>query len=62
MLIPLRDTCKRRTVLCVDVFVCCVWMSFTGLHGDRTINVHRAGQQTTLGQNPLCIETIREEL
>jgi len=55
MLLPLRDIRKRRTVLCV-------WMPFTGLHGDRTMNAHRAQQPTTLGQNPLCTETNRDEL
>jgi hypothetical protein len=40
----------------------CVWMSFTGLHGDWTMNDHRAGQTTTLGQNPLCTETIIDDL
>jgi hypothetical protein len=40
----------------------CVRMSFIGLHGDWTMNVHRAGQPTTLGQNPICTETVIDEI
>ena len=50
---------------CVDVFGCgciCVWMSFTVFRDDRTMNVHRTDQPTTLGQIPLCGETIIDGL